>query len=99
MANGFETPAIGLRNSPLRRFAVSVRVTATSRPKCRHSVGIVAGARWPLRAGSDFPGVRGFIRSDGVHEAAFRVPGTVNIKQSTGTPLGSPGLRGNGAPV
>jgi len=41
-------------------------------------------------AGADYPGVRGFTRSDGVHEATFRVPGTVNFKQSSGTPLGSP---------
>jgi hypothetical protein len=47
--------------------------------------------------GSDFPGVRGFTRSDGVHEAAFRVPGTVTIKQSSGTPLGSPVSVANGA--
>ena len=39
---------------------------------------------------TDVPGVRGFTRSDGVHEAAFRVAGASDIKQSSGTPLGSP---------
>jgi hypothetical protein len=46
---------------------------------------------------NDFPAVRGFIRSDGMHEAAFRVSGATTIDESHGTPLGGPNLLANAA--
>ena len=46
---------------------------------------------------TDVPAVRGFTRSDNVHEAAYRVAGTSDIKQSTGTPFGGPVAVASGA--